>query len=154
MRSFVWSSWLLSDLWSLKCQKWLIFCIFCWLQQNISHKLYKTFNCIWKILFRSLRKFHGLLSSQDFSKMPTLENTEFRNCCIGSVDFFIFLPLTSHQSLLHSLLTILFLGKTQLDLSGGLKYFSQSVNIFLLSLSEHTIVSRFDILRTITPWRN
>ena len=48
----------------VKCQKWLIFCIFCWCQQKISHSLDKIFAYIWKILFSSLRKYYGLLNSE------------------------------------------------------------------------------------------
>ena len=44
----------------LKCQKWLIFCSFYWWQQKISHSLGKRFECIWKILFSSFRKYYGL----------------------------------------------------------------------------------------------
>ena len=55
---------MLSELWSLKCQKWLIFCIFYWFQQIISHNLEKIFSCIWKILFSSFRKCYGLLDSE------------------------------------------------------------------------------------------
>ena len=55
---------LLPKLWSLKCQKWLIFCIFCWCQQKISHIWNKIINCTWKILFNSLRKCYGLLDSE------------------------------------------------------------------------------------------
>ena len=55
------SSRLLLELWSLKCQKWLIFCIFYWCPQIISHCLEKIFTCIWKILFSSFRKYYGFL---------------------------------------------------------------------------------------------
>ena len=55
---------MLPELWSLKCQKWLIFCIFCWCQQKIRHSLEKIFACIWKILFSSFRKCYGLLDSE------------------------------------------------------------------------------------------
>ena len=54
---------LFPELWSLKCQKWLIFCIFCWCQQN-SHSFDIIFTCIWKILFNSLRKCYVLLGSE------------------------------------------------------------------------------------------
>ena len=42
-------SWLFWKLWSLKCQEWVYFCIFCWWQQNISHSLWKRFKRTWKI---------------------------------------------------------------------------------------------------------
>ena len=37
---------LLPELWSLKCQKWLFLCTFCWIQQKISPNLGKIFKCI------------------------------------------------------------------------------------------------------------
>ena len=48
----------------IKCQKWLIICIFCWWQQKASHSLGRIFRCIWKILFSSFRKCCGLLDSE------------------------------------------------------------------------------------------
>ena len=60
--SFVYLSCLLPKLWSLKSQKWLIFCIFCWCQQKISLSLHKIF-------------LIGLWAS--ISKISTLEGTEF-----------------------------------------------------------------------------
>ena len=50
--------------WSLKCENWVNFCIFCWWQQRISKSLGKTFKLIWKILFTSFRIFCGLLGSE------------------------------------------------------------------------------------------
>ena len=47
-------------LWSLKCQKWLIFCIFCWWKQKISHRLGKFFKGTWKILLKSFRTLINL----------------------------------------------------------------------------------------------
>ena len=63
MRTFVYLSYLLLKLWSLECQKLLIFCIFCWCQQKISHNFHKIFTWIWKILCSSLRKCCRLLGS-------------------------------------------------------------------------------------------
>ena len=54
----------LPKLWSLKCQKWTSFCIFCWCQQKISHSLDKILMRIRKILLSSLRKRYGLLDSE------------------------------------------------------------------------------------------
>ena len=48
----------------IKMQKWLIFCIFWWWQQKISHSLGKIFNCIWKVLLSSFRKCSKLLDSE------------------------------------------------------------------------------------------
>ena len=45
--SFVKLSCLLPELWSLKCQKWLIFCAFCWWQKNSSNSV-KMFKGTWK----------------------------------------------------------------------------------------------------------
>ena len=90
---------LLPDLRSLKCQKWLILCIFCWWKLKISHSLGIIFRYIWKILFSLLRKRYGLLGSElPYSKMLTLENTRFRYFLADlSVLFFISLPSTSHE---------------------------------------------------------
>ena len=41
---------LLLELWSLKCQKWLIYCRFCWCQQKISHSLEKIHSVHWGIM--------------------------------------------------------------------------------------------------------
>ena len=60
------SNYLLPELWSLKCQKWLILHTFCWIQQKISPSLDKIFKCIWgricsfKVFFSPLRKYYGL----------------------------------------------------------------------------------------------
>ena len=64
MGSFVYLSCLLSELSSLKCQKWLPFCIFGWWQQKFSHSLDNMCKCIWKILFRSFKQCYGLLGSE------------------------------------------------------------------------------------------
>ena len=63
MGSFVCLSCLLLKLWSWKCQKWLIYCTFCWWQQSVSHCLGIIFRCIWMILFSSFRKCYGLSNS-------------------------------------------------------------------------------------------
>ena len=54
---------LLPELWPLKYQKWITFCIFCWLQLKISPTLDKILKCIWKVLFSSFRKCYELLGS-------------------------------------------------------------------------------------------
>ena len=51
---------LLPESWSLKCQKWLILCTFCWLQQKIRPSLGKIFKRIWMVLFGRLEKHYGL----------------------------------------------------------------------------------------------
>ena len=75
------------ELWSWKCQKCLIFYIFCWWQQSVSHNLNKILRCIWKNLLSSFSKCYGLLNStgswQDvdplmvISETSTLENAGF-----------------------------------------------------------------------------
>ena len=55
---------LLPELFSLKCQKWLIFCSFCWCQQKLSHSLDKLFTCLFNISFNSLRSCYRLLDSE------------------------------------------------------------------------------------------
>ena len=47
---------------SLKCQKWLFFCIFYWWQ--LIHSFGKLFKSIWKILISSSRKCYELLDSE------------------------------------------------------------------------------------------
>ena len=42
--------------WSLKCQKWIMFCILCSWQQKNSHSVGKIFKCTWKILLSSFWK--------------------------------------------------------------------------------------------------
>ena len=65
MSSFVYLLYWLSKLWSLKCQKWLIFFTFYQCQQKISHSWDKIFMCIfWISLFSSLRKYYELLHSE------------------------------------------------------------------------------------------
>ena len=46
---------LLPELRSLRCNKWLIYCIFYWWQQKVSHSLGKIFKWTWKILMCSFR---------------------------------------------------------------------------------------------------
>ena len=76
MGEFVYSSCLLRELWSLKFQKWLIFCNFHWCQQKISHNLEKLFTCIWKISFSSFRKCYGFVGFwATISKLSTLEDS-------------------------------------------------------------------------------
>ena len=53
-----------SSIVSWPCEKWLIFCIFCWWQQKISHNLGKMFKSIWRILFGCLWKCYGLFDSE------------------------------------------------------------------------------------------
>ena len=66
---------LLPDLWSLKCQKWLILCTFCWIRQKINPNLGKIFKCICKVLFGSFRKYYGLCTSElPFSKISTFKD--------------------------------------------------------------------------------
>ena len=81
---------LLPKLWSLKCQKWLIFCIFCWCQQKISHSLDKIFTCIWKILYSSLRKCYGLLDFEvPLARHQTLKIQSFITFLLTQQFFYI-----------------------------------------------------------------
>ena len=65
-------------MWSLKCQKWFIFCIFCRWLQNISHSLGKIFTRIWKILFSSFQKMLWVFGFWAIiSKTSTVDDTEF-----------------------------------------------------------------------------
>ena len=77
MESFV-KLCLLPELWSLKFQKWLIFCILCWWQQKICDSVGKAFKCIWKMLFNSFREWIIRLWAT-INKIPTLENTRLRH---------------------------------------------------------------------------
>ena len=73
---------MLQELWSLKCQKRLIICIFCWWQQKNSHSLDKLFKCTRKILFSSSKKFYALLGFElPISIISSLENTRFWIFC-------------------------------------------------------------------------
>ena len=83
---------LLSELWSLKCQKWSVFIIFCWWQQKTTHSLGEIFKCIWKILFRSFRKCYGLLSSE----LPLARKCRIPRFFCWLSSFFIFLPTINH----------------------------------------------------------
>ena len=47
------------EFWLLTCQKWLIFCIFCWWRQKIGHSLSKMFKCTGKISLSSFGKWYG-----------------------------------------------------------------------------------------------
>ena len=47
------------ELWSLKCQKWLIFCIYCWWQRKFTHILGNIFKGTWKISLSFFRKCYG-----------------------------------------------------------------------------------------------
>ena len=77
---------------SFKCQKWLIFCIFCWEQQKISHSLKKVLKCIWKILFSSFRKCHQLLVSElPLARCRPFKIQDFNIFCWLS-SFLVFLP--------------------------------------------------------------
>ena len=60
--SFVLLSCLLLKLWSLKCQKWFIFCILYWCQQKIVTVRRKYLRA--KCLFSSFRKCYRLLDSE------------------------------------------------------------------------------------------
>ena len=69
---------LLSELWSLRCQKWLISCTFCWIQQNIISSLGKIFKCICKVLFGPFRKCYGLRTSElPLAKFQRLKMQDF-----------------------------------------------------------------------------
>ena len=75
MESFVQLSCLLRELWSLKCQKWLLFCIFCRWLEKISHSLDKI-----RVSERSLQLFQKILQSfvillltQQFFHISTLD---------------------------------------------------------------------------------
>ena len=69
---------LLPELWSLKCQKWLILCICCWIQQNISSSLDKIFKCICKVSFGPFRKQCGLRTLElPLTKFQRLKMQDF-----------------------------------------------------------------------------
>ena len=70
---------LLPELWSLECQKWLIFCTFSWIQQKICPSLAKIFMYIYKVLFGTFRKYYGLCASDKvpLAKFQRLEIQDF-----------------------------------------------------------------------------
>ena len=86
---------LLPAFWSLKYQNWLIFCIFCWLQQKISTSLGKIFRCIWKVLFSSFRKCYGLLGSE----LPLARCQHLKIQCFGILllSQHFFFDISSHN---------------------------------------------------------
>ena len=90
MRSFV-VSLLFPELCSQKCQKGLIFGVFCWWQQKISHSMGKIFRWIWKILSSSFRKCYGLLDSVlPLARFQsTHKNTGFRCILLNQLGLYI-----------------------------------------------------------------
>ena len=87
MGSFVYLSCLLPELCSLKCQKFIIYCIFCWWQQKLGHSLGKILKFICKILFSSFRKCYVLLDSELPLAVQDLKMLDF---CIFLFTFFCF----------------------------------------------------------------
>ena len=84
---------LLPELWSLKCQKWLILWAFCWMQQNISSSLSKLFKCICRVI----RKYYGLCTSQlPLAKFQCLKIQDF-GIPLFTQKFFCCLPTISHE---------------------------------------------------------
>ena len=142
MGSFVYWSCLFQELWSLKCQTWLIFCIFCWIQQKISRSLSKIFKCIWKVLFSSFRKYYGLLSSE--LPLGRCQNLKIQDFGIPLLFHFYRQYLTNGS--VQSLLTIPFSARTQKDLPGVLKYIAQTVT----NQQKIQKIANFDIWKTIT----
>ena len=73
----------------INMSKWLVFCIFYWWQQKISHNLGKICKCIWKILFRSFRKCcHFVLP---FGRCRPLKMQSYGIfCCLSSFFFLHF----------------------------------------------------------------
>ena len=97
MGPFVWLC-LLPELCSLKCQKWLILCTFCWIQQNISSSLGKMFKCICKVSFGPFRKYCGLCTSElPLAKFQRLKIQDF-GIPLFTQKFFC-LPTISHEQL-------------------------------------------------------
>ena len=78
---------------TIKMSKWLLFCIFCWCQQKISHSLDKIFMYIRKILFSSLRKCYGLLDSeQPLARYQPLKIQSFINFLLNQQFFDVSTP--------------------------------------------------------------
>ena len=95
----------------IKFQKCLIFCIFYWYQQKISHSLEKIFRCISKIFFSSFRKCYGFLDSElrlPFSKRTQKDLSGARKCFPLTVTNFLLSSLknTTNEALFDILMTI------------------------------------------------
>ena len=95
----------------IKFQKCLIFCIFYWYQQKISHSLEKIFRCISKIFFSSFRKCYGFLDSElrlPFSKRTQKYLSGARKCFPLTVTNFLQSSLknTTNEALFDILMTI------------------------------------------------
>ena len=154
MGSFVYLC-LLPELWSVKCQKWLILCTFCWIQQKISPSLGKIFKCIWKDLLGPFRKlFWSMYFSANISKTSTFKSTGFWYLF---VHFFVwyqksfwYLSTISHKQLSQRLLTIPFSAITQKDLPCILKHIAQTATNFLQLSAENTKLAILYILKAIT----
>ena len=140
---------LLPELWPLKYQKWITFCIFCWLQLKISPTLDKILKCIWKVLFSSFRKYYELLGSgmllarhqhwkiQEFGILLLTQQFVFdvsTHNISGKVKSKAYWPYHFFLFLFH----YHFFARThQSDLPGALKYLAQTVTNFLLLSGEN-----------------
>ena len=126
------------ELWSLKCQKWLIFCIFYWCQQIISHGLEKIFTCIWKILNSSFRKCYGLLDSElPLARYQPLKIQSFIIFLLTQ-QFFDISTLDISQTVTPRPIKHTFSKRTQRDLSDALKCFAYIVTDALLPSAKNT----------------
>ena len=98
MGSLVWLC-LLPELWSLKCQKWLILCTFCWIQQKISPSLGKIFKCIWKVLLGPFIRYYELSDLElPLAKFQSLKIQNF-SIPLFTQKFFWYLSTKSHEQL-------------------------------------------------------
>ena len=89
---------LLPELWSLKCQKWLILCTLHCIQQNIRSSSGKILKCICKVLFGPFRKYYGLRTSElPLIKLQLLEMQDFGIPLFTQK--FLCLPAISHEQI-------------------------------------------------------
>ena len=123
----------------------LIFCIFWWRQQNISHNLGKIFKCIWKILFSPFRECYVLLGSElPLARCQPLKIQGFSILFFWLSTFFIFLPSISHKRKLQSQLTI-----TSSEKNSNL---SVTLNFFFSNCGCFAVISRkYKKRATLTP---
>ena len=128
---------LLPELWSLKCQKWLILCTFCWMQQNISSSLDKLFKCICRVLFGPFRKYNGLCTSElPLAKFQCFKTQDFGIHICSLRNFSAVYPQYLTNSSVQSLLTKPF--SANLSSLRAFNIFPKTVTNFLLLSAENT----------------
>ena len=141
---------LLPELWSLKCQKWLILCTLHCIQQNIRSSSGKILKCICKVLFGPFRKYYGLRTSElPLIKLQLLEMQDFGIPLFTQK--FLCLPAISHEQISPKPInrTIFCNNSTQYLLFVLKMYFPNCDKLFAVISSIYKKIVTFDILKTI-----